>query len=98
MAHQVRIIAHFTAQPGKAQELSDLLQTLIEPTRKEPGCLMYVLWRNSQEAHSFCFVEEWADRASFEAHLRTAHIAHVLQHGPQLLAAPFELETYELVA
>lgn len=98
MAEHIRIIAHVTAQQGKADALSELLQTLIEPTRKEPGCLMYVLWRHAEQAHRFCFVEEWADKAAFEAHLKTPHIAHVLEHGPQLLAAPFDLETYELVA
>ena len=98
MSKRVRVIARFAAESGKGDALRDLLQTLVEPTRKETGCLMYMLWRNTQDPNRFSFVEEWSDQAALDAHLQTAHIAHVVEHMPPLLAAPFELETYELVA
>jgi quinol monooxygenase YgiN len=32
-----------TVQPGKEQILRDALLAMIEPTKKEPGCISYML-------------------------------------------------------
>jgi quinol monooxygenase YgiN len=35
----ILVVAHFTAKPGKEGALLELLCSLVEPTRKEAGCL-----------------------------------------------------------
>jgi Antibiotic biosynthesis monooxygenase len=43
MNEPVRMIARFTARPEQQQALRETLCALIEPTRREPGCLRYGL-------------------------------------------------------
>ena len=75
MNEPVRIIARFTARPEQQQALRETLEDLIEPTRREPGCLRYELWNNQSNPTDFTFIEEWASEAALEAHMRTPHLA-----------------------
>ena len=74
MNEPVRMIARFTARPEQQQALRETLEDLIEPTRREPGCLRYELWHNQSVPTDFTFIEEWASEAALEAHMRTPHL------------------------
>src|SRR5688500_5916632 len=53
----VHVVAIFVAAPGKENELEELLSTLVEPTRKEAGCIKYDLLRGIPgESGDFVFV------------------------------------------
>jgi len=56
----VRVVARVVARPGKEDELRTLLRGLIEPTRREPGCVTYELLQNTADPTDFTFVEEWS--------------------------------------
>ena len=75
MNEPVRMIARFTAHPEQQQALRETLSDLIEPTRRESGCLRYELWHNRSDPTDFTFIEEWASEAALEAHSRTPHLA-----------------------
>lgn len=76
---QIVVIAHFTAKPGKEEELSMFLQGLVEPTRREPGCIRYELSQDLDEPATFSFVETFADRAGFDAHCRMPYIEKLFE-------------------
>ena len=82
---QVVVIAHFTAKPGKQEELSAFLQTLVEPTRREPGCLRYELNQPLNDPATFTFVETFADQQAFEAHCAMPYIAKLFEMLPVLV-------------
>lgn len=79
------IIAHFTAQPGKAKELQEFLQTLVAPTRLEPGCLRYEVNQDLDDPSTFTFVETFANRAGFDAHCATPYVAKLFEMLPILV-------------
>ena len=54
----VRVVARIVARPGRVEELCALLRGLIEPTRREPGCVTYELLQNTPDPTDFTFVEE----------------------------------------
>jgi len=54
----VRVVARNVACFGKEDELRTLLRGLIEPTRREPGCVTYELLQNTTDPTDFTFVEE----------------------------------------
>jgi quinol monooxygenase YgiN len=59
MSGGTRVIATFRARPGREAELFEVLEKLVEPTRRENGCRRYELWRNRADAAELTFVEEW---------------------------------------
>jgi len=88
-AEPVIIIAHFTAKPGKDEELSAFLQGLVEPTRREPGCVRYELNRDLDEPATFSFVETFADRQGFDAHCKMPYIDTLFATLPVLVAKQY---------
>jgi quinol monooxygenase YgiN len=82
---RVVVIAEFTAKPGKEQELSTLLQAVVEPVRREPGCLRYELSQDLHEPATFCFVETYAGQQAFEDHCKMPYIVTLFDALPALV-------------
>ena len=80
-SQQLIIIAESHAKPGHEDELRAKLKTLIEPSRAEPGCVMYTLHENPAEPGKFLFYEIWKDDAAFEYHTKTKHFT---EFGPKV--------------
>jgi quinol monooxygenase YgiN/quercetin dioxygenase-like cupin family protein len=60
--------------PGREAELERHLLSLSEPTRAEPGCLRYDLYRSSVNPFEFMRLEVWASPAALAAHKETPHL------------------------
>ncbi|MFN7993170.1 MAG: putative quinol monooxygenase [Bryobacteraceae bacterium] len=71
---EIVVVAHFTAYPGKEGELSQLLQSLVEPTRAEPGCIRCELNQELEDPRCFTFAEKFRDGKALEAHRGTPHL------------------------
>ncbi len=95
--NSVRVVARFKALPDKANDVGAVLTTLIEPTRKEAGCVLYELWQNRADETDFTFVEEWESDAALDAHAASPHLkdAAAKLHG-LILPAP-DVRRYSLV-
>jgi quinol monooxygenase YgiN len=94
----LRVIARIKARPNKVGELLSVLSSLVEPTRKEPGCLSYILLQNNEDPTDFTFVEEWQSNAALESHFTTKHFKDSLITLPNLLAAEPEIRRYHLAS
>lgn len=92
----VHVVARIVARPDTVAPLRALLQTLVEPTRKEAGCISYRLLNNVDDATDFTFVEEWRSSADVDAHMRTAHVQAALAKVGALVAAAPDIRSYRL--
>lgn len=61
------------AHPGKEQEVVRVFSILQAESRKEPGCLMYVVHRGQTDRSRFFVYEQYKDAAALDAHRNTAH-------------------------
>jgi quinol monooxygenase YgiN len=50
------------------------LLSLVEPTRKESGCLCYNLHQAKDDMTQFMFYEQWASKQALQAHGKTPHM------------------------
>ncbi|MCZ7625998.1 MAG: antibiotic biosynthesis monooxygenase [Candidatus Methylomirabilota bacterium] len=93
----VRVVARVVARPGKIEELRVVLQGLVEPTRREPGCVTYELLQNRADPTDFTFVEEWRSEAELDAHLQSSHVRNARLKFPELAAADPDIRRYSVV-
>jgi quinol monooxygenase YgiN len=93
----VHVLALFTAAPGKEAELEEALKALIEPTRKEAGCIRYDLTQGLGKPAEFAFIEEWESAADLDAHLQTTHVREAGSKAASLLGAPASIERYRQI-
>jgi quinol monooxygenase YgiN len=79
------VVATMRAKPGKEEELQEVLEALIAPTRAEADCVTYALHRGALDPAVFNFVEHWTDQSALDAHLGTPHLQAALPRIPELL-------------
>ena len=98
MAQQtVRIIAKITGQQDKTEALKSVLLDLIAPTRAEAGCISYQLFQSDEDSAEFVFIEEWADGAAIDAHMKSAHVQSAFAKAGSLLAKAPEIRRYSIL-
>jgi quinol monooxygenase YgiN len=87
------LFVRFTPKPGQAAPVQALLQGMVSPTRSEPGCRRYDLFRGagpSGDAVLF-LIEHFVDEAALQAHRDTAHykeyranVMDMLERAPEV--------------
>lgn len=92
------VVAEMMAKAGREEELQRRLLALVEPTRKEDGCVQYDLHRGTEEAGRFVFYENWRSRECLDRHLATPHLREFLAAAGDLLAERPRILTYEKIA
>jgi quinol monooxygenase YgiN len=55
------------------EQVSELLRSLAEESRREPGCMVYVPHRIEGEPDTILIYEQYADAAALEAHRASGH-------------------------
>ncbi|MEW6496150.1 MAG: putative quinol monooxygenase [Cyanobacteriota bacterium] len=93
----IRVVARVVALEDKVEQVKSVLIGLVEPTRKEEGCLVYELLQNQKDSTDFTFVEEWESQELLDAHLASAHIAEAVSQLNGLLAAAPDIRVYRLL-
>ena len=95
--NSLRVVARIKARPDKVGQVRALLSGLVEPTRRESGCVSYELLQNRADPTDFTFVEEWRSDADLEAHFATDHIQTALPKLEGLAAEEPDIRTYAVV-
>ncbi|RTR34977.1 putative quinol monooxygenase [Shewanella atlantica] len=73
------VVARIEAKQDQVQLVKAELIKLIEPTRKELGCLQYDLHQDNERPELFVFYEGWQSKALLQAHLGSEHIEAYLK-------------------
>ena len=91
----VTVLARVHALPGREAEVIAALLALVQPTRRERGCLNYDLHQSSEDPARFMFYENWESRAALDAHLAAPHLDAFDAQTTGLLAEPVEITFWE---
>ena len=67
MSH-VAIVARVTVKEGAADEYIAAFAPLLEQAKKEPGTLLYAVYRSKGDPHVFWTTEVYADDDAFAVH------------------------------
>lgn len=85
--HTVNVVAILKCLPGKEASLLDVLHPLVTSTRTEPGCIDYLLHRETANTDTFVFYETWQNQAALDAHMTMPHFTAFVAATKTLLAA-----------
>src|SRR5437764_6181481 len=69
------------AKPEMEQKVAEAFRPLIEASRREPGCLMYVVHQRKDEPQKFLLYEQYKDEDALEAHRSSAHFEKFATQG-----------------
>jgi quinol monooxygenase YgiN len=74
MTKALTIIARIEAKKDKVELVKAELLKLIEPSRKEKGCLQYDLHQDNKNPEIFTFFEKWETQDLWNNHMNNDHL------------------------
>jgi len=77
------------AKDGHEAEVSKMFGVLQVESRKEPGCLLYIVHRHRTDPRRFFIYEQYKDDAALEAHRASPHfqkyvVGELHKHGARV--------------
>ena len=79
--------------PEKHLEVTQTLLSMIEPTKKETGCLNYAVFCDIEDKNRFSLLGEWETREKLDHHI-ASHQFSVLLGTQALLCKPLETRIF----
>lgn len=83
------------AKQGRETEVRSIFSKLTEESRKEPGCLMYVVHRHKTDPRRFFVYEQYKDDAALEAHRSSSHFLQYAKKELPKVGDRIEGQLYE---
>lgn len=93
----LRVVARIKALPDKVELVRSILLELIEPTRKEEGCIVYELLQNKTDPTDFTFVEEWQSESLLDRHANSQHLKDAAEKLKGAAAEAPDIRSYSVV-
>ncbi|MFC6520226.1 putative quinol monooxygenase [Undibacterium arcticum] len=94
----IKIMARISSRADSASALGKILRDLVDPTRREPGCVSYDLFQNNDDPLEFVTIEHWTDQAAADAHLTAPHVVAAIANAGDLLAQPPAIHRYTRIS
>lgn len=91
------VAASAKAKPGKEKELERALRDVAEPTRAQPGSILFSLYRSPDDPSVTISFERWALKDDHERHLQGARVQRLMLSVSGTLAEPAQISSYEVV-
>jgi quinol monooxygenase YgiN len=76
----------YKVKVGHEAEAEGYLRRLQEETRKEPGTVLYIVHRSTEDPRQFLIYEQYRSQADLEAHRATEHFQRYAKNGIQTIA------------
>ena len=67
------VLAKWIAKPGEEDAVAAAIDSLIEPSRAEPGNLLYQPHRDPADPRVFLLYEQYVDEDAYRAHGESEH-------------------------
>lgn len=94
---EISVVARIKAKPGMEKEVFEALTGLVAPTRREEGCICYILHRSTDDPAQFIFYENWIGTEALQRHMESPHFLAWRARAADLLAEPPEVTLWEKV-
>ena len=92
------VFVRLHARAGEEYAVEAALREVREPSRKEPGCLSFHLFRSMRDPQLFYIHSRWTDAEAFQKHAVLAHTELFLNKVDALLDQPREVTRTERIA
>ena len=71
-------VTRITVHPEKRRELCQTITSLLDPVKREKGCLNYRFYEEAEDKNTFVLIGEWETPADWNNHLYSDNLAVLL--------------------
>ena len=91
------VIAVAKSKSGDEAILEQALREVAAPTRLQPGCVSFSLYRSADAPGVIVGLERWASKEAHDRHLQGAHVQTLMSKMMPVLAEPPSIVAYEVI-
>jgi quinol monooxygenase YgiN len=91
------VFVRLHAQAGEEGAVESVLREVTAPSRAEPGCRSFHLFRSMRDRQLFFIHSRWVDEAAFQLHAELPHTVRFLERVDPLLDQPREVSRTQLL-
>ncbi|KFE51772.1 putative quinol monooxygenase [Pseudomonas syringae] len=96
MEKKLTVIAFIRAQDGRSEALGKRLLALLEPSRKEPGCINYDVHLANDDPNLWCMYENWRSQADLDAHFQTPPLQALVSDLAYLVEGELDMRYFSM--
>ena len=85
----------WVAKPGHEDEVAGVFRKLEAESRREPGCLMYIVHQQMDHPERFFIYEQYKDHPAVHAHRNSAHFQEYVVKALANIADRVQGDLYE---
>lgn len=94
-SNEVVCVAHLVAKDGQREALFNILKTLIQPSKNEPGCVSYQLHCGLENPNQFTFIDRFKDQAAFDEHCNASYVQEAFDELIPPLVESMDITTHQ---
>ena len=91
------VFVRLHAPEGEERAVEEALREVTGPSREEPGCLSFHIFRSMRDRRLFYIHSRWVDEAAFQAHAELPHTVRFLKRVDALLDQPRDVARTERI-
>ena len=94
----IAMLIKVRVKPDKLARFLEVIEhDALRSEADEPGCLRFIVMRDSEDPNMYLFYEVYRDEAAREAHRATPHFAEWSEVSKECLDGPIERHEWETV-
>ena len=93
----VCVVTHVDVPPPHKDTCVELLITLADQSRDEPGCLQFDILQQTDRPNHFSVVQIWKRRDDYDAHIVAGHATAFRRSLTPISGAPYDERLYVLL-
>jgi quinol monooxygenase YgiN len=75
------LVVRVTIKAGHEDEVLEAFRKLQEETRREPGCITYIVQRSRENPRRYLIYEHYKDQAALDTHRASPHFKQYATNG-----------------
>ena len=91
------VFVRLHAKEGKETAVEEALREVMAPSREEPGCVSFHLFRSVRDPRLFYTHSRWTEAAAFQTHGNLPHTQLFLKNVDPLLDQPRDVARAEMI-
>jgi quinol monooxygenase YgiN len=91
------VFVRLHAREGEETAVEEALRDVTGPSRKEPGCLSFHIFRSTRDRRLFYIHSRWVNQDAFQLHAELPHTVRFLKRVDALLDQPRDVTRTEMI-
>lgn len=94
---KIILIARLQVRPDKVEQAKAAAFAIVEPSRKEPGCVNYDIHQSIEDETIFLWHETWIDKAAIDEHFATPFFQEFFAVVEEVAAEPPQITLTKMI-